>query len=466
MSEDPTLTRVRGTRTVADADRLPRGDTGVWASLASIRTFQALQYRNFRYLWLAQISNSASLWMEQVARPVLVLTIVADPQLAAVHVGGVLAARTFPQLGFGMVAGVMADWYDRRMLIFLSKLVGTIINFLFAILVLSGYVELWHLYATTILRGIATSFDNPARQALIPSLVPPEHLTNAVALNSASMQTMRIGAAAIAGLSLVVIGVGGTFLAVAISGAVAVVLTYLMRVPPMPTIKDKSIGSAFTSLWEGLAYAWDTPTIRGVLLLTVAYFALGMAYLQVFAPLFAKQVLGIGDAGFGLMVSVTGIGSLAGSLFIATVSPSRGRGPIMLVLMGALGILLMVFGLSTYLPGMMASPGLEVVSLGGLHLVVPWVAATFLVVIFLGTTQSSYFALSNTVLLEHAPEEKRGRIMGVLALDRSMITLGGTLAGFLSAALGPQLAQILFGAAILIAALSLATLLPSLRKIE
>ena len=403
-------------------------------------------------MWLAQITNSAALWMEQVARPILVIDMVGgDPTLAALHVSGVLASRTLPQFGFGLIAGVLADWYDRRTLILVSKIIGMVINFLFAFLLLSGMAELWHVYATGVLRAIATSFDNPARQALIPSLVPPQHLANAVALNSASMQTMRIGAASIAGISLALIGVPGTFLAVAIISVGAVILTYLMHVPPMPHVSGKSVKSAFGSMWEGMVYAWQVPSIRGVLLLTLTFFTLGMAYLQVFAPLFAKVVLDIGDSGYGLMVAVTGIGSLAGSLTIATLSPSKWRGPLMIILMSVLGVMLVLFGASTYLPRLFGEQ---------------WIIVMFVTVIFLGALQSSYLALGNTLLLEQAPEEKRGRIMGVLSQDRSMITFGATLAGILSAAFGPQIAQMLFGVGLILCAIGVSTFLPIIRKVD
>ncbi len=390
--------------------------------------------------------------MEQVARPILVIDMVGgDPTLAALHVSGVLASRTLPQFGFGLIAGVLADWYDRRTLILVSKIIGMLINFAFAFVLLTGMAELWHVYVTGVLRGIATSFDNPARQALIPSLVPPEHLSNAVALNSASMQTMRIGSASIAGISLALIGVSGTFLAVAIISVGAVIFTYLMRVPPMPHVNDKNLKSGLASLWEGLVYSWQTPSIRAVLLLTLTFFTLGMAYLQVFAPLFAKVVLGIGDAGYGLLVAVTGIGSLAGSLAVATVSPSKRRGSMMVVFMAVLGLMLILFGASTYLPLMFGEK---------------WIVTTFMVVIFLGALQSSYLALGNTVLLEQAPIEKRGRIMGVLSQDRSMITFGATLAGILSAAFGPQIAQMLFGVGLILCAITVSTLLPIIRKVD
>jgi len=426
---------VEGPRRVSDR---PRG----WlSSLLDVRTFRALQYRNFRYLWLAQISNSAALWIEQVARPILVLDLTGS----AVQVGMILAARTFPQLGFGLIAGVLADWYNRRTLLLIAQISGMIINLIFALLLLFGKVELWHVYATTILRGIATSFDNPSRQALIPSLVDREHLSNAVALNSSSMQTMRIGGAFMAGLLLAAVGVPGTFLAVALISVLPAVLTNMMRIPPMPSAGRLGLKTGIVSLVEGLEFVWHTPTIRGVMFLTGSYFILGMAYLQVFAPIFAKQVLDIGDAGFGFMVSTTGIGALSGSLFVATFSPTKYRGRIMLVLMIILGSLLISFGASAYLP---------------------WIWPTFIIVAFIGIAQSSYFALSNTVLLENTPAEKRGRVMGVLALDRSMITLGGAAAGFTVAALGPQPAQMIFGAGCVITAVVLALTVSSLRDID
>ena len=410
-----------------------------------INTFRALSYRDFRFLWLGQVTNSASIWTEQVARPLLILDVVPDPAQAALHLGLVLGARTLPQLGFGLLAGVFADWYDRRTLMLISKTLSMLINVVFAAIVVTGQVELWHVYVSSVLRGIVTSFDNPARQAVLPSLVAPEDLINAVALNSASMQTMRIGGGMLAGILIVLTGMAGAFVAVALFSAGAVFFTVLMRVPSMPAVAEKGIKGAFISLWEGAKYGWRDLTIRGILVLMLVYFLLGMAYLQVFAPLFAKQVMDIGDAGFGLMISTAGVGSLVGALAIATISPSRRRGPALLVIMGLLGLLLIGFALSTY---------------------TPWPLMTFGIIALVGMVQSTSFALANSVILQATRVEMRGRIMGLLSLDRASITLGGTLAGLVSAFLGPQLGQVLFGAGCIACAVLLAVSLPSIRKMQ
>lgn len=220
----------------------------------------------------------------------------------------------------------------------------------------------------------------------------------------------------------------------------------------MKLIADKGASAVVSSLWEGLKYGWGSAQIRGIIILTMVYFTLGMAYMQVFAPLFAKQVLDIGDAGFGFLMSATGVGALIGALTIATWSPSRRRGAFMLGLMFILGILLIFFGLSTYVPSMAADQR--------------WVALTFGTIALVGMTQTSFFALSNTVLLETTPADKRGRIMGLLSLDRAMITLGGTVAGFTAAALGPQPAQMLFGLGCIAFAILLTIILPKVRAID
>ena len=160
--------------------------------------FASFQYRDFKYLWLGQISQALALWMEQIARPLLILSPIIGG--SAVHLGLVFAARTVPQLGMGIFAGVIADWYDRRTILLVAKTGSATMNFILAALVLSGAIELWHIYAHAFIKGAFNSLDQPARQSMIPSIVPREQVTNAVALNSATMNTMRIVGAAMAGV--------------------------------------------------------------------------------------------------------------------------------------------------------------------------------------------------------------------------------------------------------------------------
>ena len=404
------------------------------------QTFAALGYKDFRYLWFGQIAHASALHIEMIARPWLVLSLTDD----VYHLGLVLLARSIPQFAIGLVAGVMADWYDRRSMLLVAKNGSAFANGALALLVLSGNVELWHLYVTAIIRGLFTALDQPARESMIPSLVPRERLTNAVALNSATMNVMRIAGGVIGGFLLAFAGIGWTFMIIAGMFFGAVFLTTLLPSKPRPKVVEKNLRAGVASFKEGISYAWATPSIRWVVTLAMVFFTFGMAYMQVFAPLFARDVLDIGARGLGFLMSAAGVGAVIAALTLATVSPQRHRGKILIAIAIMFSCALILFSLSTYLP---------------------WIALSFFFMAFVGMGQTGSFSLNKSILLDNAPDELRGRVISLLNLDRSMSTLGATMAGFAAAAFGVQSAQILFGAACLAGVILIAMLAPALRKI-
>ena len=406
-----------------------------------LKTFQALAYKDYRYLWLGQISHAFSLWMEQIARPVLVLALTGS----ALHLGMILAARMVPQIILGLWAGVIADMFDRKKVLIISKSGAAIINFVLAGLILSGNVALWHVYSTTMLKGLFMALDQPARQSLIPSIVPEGQVTNAVALNSATMNMMRIGGAAISGLLLAAFGIGWTFMAVAIVFLGAVFFTAKIQVPSNAVTTKRNLRGASESLKEGFKFAWNSPSIRPIIILAAVFFAFGMSYMQVFAPLFAKQVMEIGDKGFGFLMSTTGAGALVGALTLATINPQKRRGLALMFVMTTFGFMLILFSISTF-----GAP----------------IPISFAIIALIGMFQTPYHALQNAILLDSAPEDMRGRIMALVSLDRVVIMGGGTLAGFLAEVFGAQIAQIIFGSMCIIGVLFLGSVIPDLRKIQ
>ena len=406
-------------------------------------TFSSLRIRNFRYLWLGQISHASALWMEQVARPFLVLHITDD---SALHLGGVIAARTLPQLLFGLWAGVVSDWFNRRTVLLLDKSGVLALNIAFAALVVSGLIELWHIYVFSFLRGSMMAFDQPARQALIPAVVPRERVTNAVALMSASQNTMRIVGTSLGGFAVWALGFGGTFMLIAAIYTGAVFATYMLRVPPHQRPVETGARAMARGLVEGARFAVNHPAIRGVLILSLVYFTFGMSYMQVFAPLFSKEVLGIGERGFGFMMSLTGAGALVAALLIANRQPTR-LGLILPSAVITFGFMLIAFSTATYLP----HPA---------GIIVPLALLTII-----GGLQTTYFALSNSMLLHAAPEAMRGRVVSLLSLDRAMVTAGAASAGLLAHTQGVQVAQITFGAVVIIGALAVLLLNRSFRGV-
>ena len=171
----------------------------------------------------------------------------------------------------------------------------------------------------------------------------------------------------------------------------------------------------------------------------------GMSYMQVFAPLFAKDVLDIGERGFGFMMSVTGLGGVIGALTLATLNPRRHRGYAIMGVMATFGTMLILFTLTTY-------TGFVVLSFG--------------MVMLIGMFQTPFNSITNSLLLDTAPAEMRGRVMALVSMDRSVITVGATLAGFTAHALGVQTAQLIFASVVIAGAFVALTAVPAFRRIQ
>ncbi|MPZ98133.1 MAG: MFS transporter [Dehalococcoidia bacterium] len=420
----------------------PPSDTGPRNSPRRGGTFDALQYRNYRLLWFGQASHAGALWMEQIARPWLVLEITGSN---AAHVGGVVAMRTLPQLVFGLWAGVIADWFDRKTILLGTKLGVLTLNIVFAALLVSGNLELWHIYATSFIRGSFMAFDQPARQSLIAATVPRETVTNALALMSATQNFMRIAGTAASGFVISVLGVDGAFIIIAVVYAGAVAVTAMLDVPTHERPQRGGLRTMTASLVEGARYAATVPAIRGVMILSLVYFTFGMSWMQVYAPLFADTVLKIGAFGFGVLIAFSGLGALAGTFVIARRQPTN-TGFILPVVVVTMGASLVAFSLATYLPRPVG-------------IVVP-----FAIIMVVGVMQTAYMSLSNATMLTAAPEAMRGRVISLLSLDRAMVTLGASGAGLLAASLGVQVAQIVYGAVCLVAGIVVFLMAKGLRE--
>lgn len=409
-------------------------------SLRLPATFRALAYRDYRLLWFGQLFSSLSEWMEQVLRPILILEMTGS----AVHLGLISAVRLVPQLGVGLLAGAVADRFDRRRILLLAQSSTTAIAFITAALVISGQITVWQLYATTIAAGITMAFNQPARQSFIPNLVPREMLANAVALNSVAFNMTRILGPSAAGLLIVPFGIGGVFLLKGFLMFAVVALTAMIA-----TRFDQNTShhetSLLGSLGEGVSYAIKDRFIFAMVALTMGLFVFGMPYQQVFVPLIAEDVLDIGPAGLGLMLAAMGAGALVGALAIATVGSFHQRGLFLIGGASIFGLSLVAFAVSAWIP----------------LLVVP-----FLAVALSGMLRMTYMSTSNAFLLEMSPPNMHGRVMSFLSLDRGLVSLGAILAGVLAAVAGPQWGLIIMGTLCIVMPLLVAVVFPQLRRVD
>lgn len=399
-------------------------------------TFTSLRHRDYRFLWLGQVGHSACLWMEQVIRPVLILELTDS----ALMVGLVVATRMSPMLVFGLLAGVAADRFDKRRILLTCQTVTMSMYFLLAFLVLSGVVEPWHVFATALVSGTSMSFNQPARQSLVPRLVPDEDLLNAISLNTAAMNVMRIAGGGLAGVLLIPLGVGAVYFLNGIIYVGVMATTLAMRIPSTAAAARPK-ESWLDDLKEGIGFAVKNRVVLYVMAPALILFVFGFPYQSVFVPLLAVKTLGLGESGVGWLVATTGVGALAGSLTMASRRGLRRRGALMLMFLGGFSGALLLLSLSN------------------------WLAMAMVALLITGSMGVSYMALTNTIILELTPKELHGRVLSLMSLDRGLVPLGAILAGVLASSLGPQQGLMVMAIICLLLTAAMATMAPALRRL-
>jgi MFS family permease len=356
--------------------------------------------------------------MDQTARAVLVLQL-TDSALA---LSLVIAARLTPTLLFGLVAGALADRTDRKRLLLGAQFTRFASHLFLGVMVVSGLIETWHVFASAIVVGFAQTFDQPVRQSLIPMMVPRDDLLNAIALNSTILSFMRIGGGVLAGLLLIPFDVGGVYLINAGIFTTVLATTMAMRLPPRNAARAKK--SLFADVKEGFVYVGENRHLALVTVLALILFLFGFPYQQVFTPLLATQVLDMGDSGVGFLAGATGAGALAGSLFVAARGVKR-QGLQLMFNMLVFGAALVALSLQSTIIGSM------------------------LLLALAGSMTVTYMAFTNSILLEHSDPEMHGRVMSLLSLDRGLIPLGAIAAGILAETLGVRPGLFIMGAIVL-----------------
>lgn len=398
--------------------------------------FASLRHRNYFLLWLGSLFGNTGDWMDQVALNWLVWQLSHDP----VALATLNACRALPILAFTLFGGALADRVERRRLMQSTQTFAMVLAFALAWLVWSGRVELWQIYLIGALRGTMMSVNQPTRQALISELVPRESLMNAVALNSATMNLTRISGGALAGVLIGLVGVAGCFFLNGLSFLVVIGALALMFIPARPAgwrPKDRGI---LRSVGAGLGYIRRDPALLGLVLTGLVPMVLGMPYMSLL-PIFADQVLGIGNEGYGFMVAMTGLGALVGALTVASTPHARRRGRAMLLVMVGFGTMLALFSLSN------------------------WAPLSFALLLGVGCGSTSYIAVNNTLLQTYASDEMRGRVMSVFFLNRGLVPLGTMLAGVSARLIGPQHTVTIMGLSVVTLALIIGARVQSLRDL-
>ncbi|HWG84362.1 MAG TPA: MFS transporter [Deinococcales bacterium] len=387
-------------------------------ALPKLHAFQALEHENFRRYWVAQLISLVGSWMQGTAQAWLVLGLFTNPAEATAHLGIVSALQFAPSLVLALFAGAILDRVSRKAVMIVTQSVLLTTALLLATLVATGTVTFAAVAIIAFTSGLANAFDMPARQAIVPSLVPRESMRNAVALNSLSFNVARIAGAALFGVLSPFLGLAPIFY---LNAASFPFVIFAIARTPIPRI-ERAGSNIVEDIRGGLSYVWRTPIVRWTIL-TLCWLSITVINFNIIIPSFAKTALGLGEAGYGLLSAAFGVGAVLGAIFQASSAAKGSAARLMTP-----GALLLTFAVaSLYLTPNAPTAALQLMAAG---------AGMIL-----------FLVAANTTVQLTVPEALRGRVMSVYTLVfAGMSPFGALLCGGLMSRFGPRLGVLVVAA--------------------
>ncbi len=381
--------------------------------------------------------GSIGAFMQGTAQGWLVLELTNSPAA----LGVVSGLQILPVLLLSPMAGVAADRFDRRRLLASTQLTSAALALVLAILVTTGLVQFWQVAVLAFLMGTANAMQNPTYQAIVPSLVEREAIGSAVALNSAQFNLSRILGPALAGAAIAAGGLGIAFWANAFALLAVATIFWRLRVPASASSRTQA-ASLWANLMDGVRYVRSRRIVATLVLLAGVPALFLLNYLMLL-PVFARDVLGIGATGLGMLSAAIGVGALAGALGLAILRPSGGSGRSLLAGLVIACIAEIVFAVSRSLPVSMAALAV------------------------LGACQVVYYATSNTLLQVLVPGRLRGRVLSLYILTSwGLIPIGNIASGAVAEHMTATVALVIGCVITLLVTMVVAVLVPELRRLE
>ncbi len=286
------------------------------------RTFSSLSLPSFRNFWLGMLLQQGAMQMQMLARGYFVFELTGSPAL----LGVVSVAGAGPSLVLGLFGGVLADRMDKKRVVQWGQKASMLLALFIALSITTDTITWQHLVGASVVQGALLPVMMPARQAIVPQLVPREWLMNAVALGSMAMSFTTLAGPAVAGGIIVWLGIDGVYYAVTAMFAGSLIFTGLLpSFPPRARDPGEKRPPVLEDLKEGLRYVRGKKVILQLLLMAFATMMLAMP-IRMALPIFAKETFSVGAAGLGIMLSFIGVGGLVGALFIASAGNVARRG--------------------------------------------------------------------------------------------------------------------------------------------
>ncbi|RCJ39785.1 MFS transporter [Nostoc punctiforme NIES-2108] len=396
----------------------------------------ALRSKNFQLFFAGQGISLVGTWMTQLATIWLVYDLTNSPLM----LGVVGFSSQIPSFFLAPFGGVFVDRFSRYRTLIGTQILAMIQSLTLAALALTGVIEVWQIIALSLFQGFINALDAPARQAFVPELVEHrEDLANAIAINSTMVNGARLIGPAIGGLLIAGVGTGYCFLIDGLSYIAVIAALLAMQVKPWKnSVTD---GNPLQKVKEGFVYAFSFPPIRAILLLSALVSLMGLQN-TILVPVIAEQVLKGGAESLGFLMAASGVGALTGGIYLATRQTILGIGKLIALAPAILGIGLIAFSLSKFLP------------------------LSLFTMLFVGLGTILQIAASNTFLQTIVEDDKRGRLMSLYTMSfLGMIPVGNLLGGLLASHIGAPNTLIIDGIACILGSIIFSRQLPALRKI-
>jgi MFS family permease len=370
--------------------------------LRTTGAFRALSYPDYFWFWSSYFVSNVGSWMQGIAQGWLLFELTSSP----LYLGLFSALRMVMLLSFFILGGIMSDRIDRRRVMLWIQIVSALTALGLAVLVSTQMIRVWHIFVLGALTSTTWAFEQPVRQALLPQLVARDDLANAIALNAVTWNGAGLLGPSLVGLSVARIGIDGCFYVNVVSYLAVIGALLRMHVPTLDLAKGRS--SVIDSLRDAFGYVRGETIMMTFLVVSAIFNIFGRSY-STLLPVFAKEVLRLGTSGFGFISAGPGLGTIIGSLTLASLGRVEAKRGLMVSILIAFCACLFAFAV-----------------IGD-----PWLAFGLLVLV--GLLSTVFETLLNISIQLRVDEAFRGRVSGFYGLTGGGLReFGGMQAGFVA----------------------------------
>ncbi len=394
----------------------------------------ALRHRRFTLLWLGLLVSVAGSQMQVWALFWHIRTLTDQP----IALGGIGAARIVPVVVFSLIGGAIADSFNRRRILYLTQSAMALVAVGLGLLTQFEHITIWHIYLLTAVQAVAISFDLPARQALVPNLVPIEDLPNAFSMTSIAFQTGAILGPAVSGFVIAYGGLQAVYYINAVTYLAVILALVMMGDIPQRVRRARRQGISLEAIREGVSFIIHQPIILSSMVLD--FIATFFASANTLMPIVAVDVLHVGVVQYGWLSAAQSVGAVLAALIVSQINELRRQGALFLGSVIVFGIATVVFGLS------------------------PWFMLAWIALAVTGAADLVSTIIRNTIRQLQTPDEIRGRMTSVNQIFfQGGPQLGEIEAGVVAQFFGAPIAIITGGIGSIVGVLLIARRWPMLR---